>query len=39
MRPGLLGERPALRAGREPDDDVHARLVEVQGVGVALADP
>ena len=36
-RPGLVGERAALRARREPDDDVDARLVEVQGVGVALA--
>ena len=35
-QPGLLGERPALRTRREPDDDVDARLVEVQGVGMAL---
>ena len=36
-RPGLLGERPALGPGRQPDDDVDAGLVEVQGMGVALA--
>ena len=35
-QPGLRGERPALGPGREPDDDVDARLVEVEGVGVAL---
>ena len=34
---GVLGERAALGAGREPDDDVDPALVEVQGVGVALA--
>ena len=34
---GLRRERPALRPGRQPDDDVDARFVEVQGVGVALA--
>jgi hypothetical protein len=32
----LLGERPALRARRQPDDDVDARFVKVQRVGVAL---
>ena len=30
-------ERPALRPGSETDDHVDARLVEVQGVGMALA--
>ena len=35
-QPGLLGEGPALRSRRQPDDDVDARLVEVQGVGMAL---
>ena len=34
---GLRGQRPALRPRREADDDVDARFVEVQGVGVALA--
>ncbi len=34
---GLLDQRPALGAGGQPDDDVDAGLVEVQGVGVALA--
>ena len=34
---GLLGERPALRPGRQADDDVDPGFVEVQGVGVALA--
>ena len=33
---GLLGERPALRSRREPDDHVDARLVQVQRMGVAL---
>ena len=32
----LRGERPALGSRRQPDDDVHAGFVEVQGVGVAL---
>jgi hypothetical protein len=32
----LLGERPALRARRKPDDHVHARLVEVQRMSVPL---
>ena len=31
------GESPALGARREPDDDVDAGLVQVEGVGVALA--
>ena len=35
-QPGLGGEGPALGPGRQPDDDVHAGFVEVQGVGVAL---
>ena len=34
---GLLRQRTALRARGEPDDDVHAGLVEVQRMGVALA--
>ena len=36
-QPGLRGEGAALGPGREPDDDVDPGLVEVQGVGVALA--
>ncbi len=34
---GLLGDRAALRGRRQADDDVDARLVQVEGVGVALA--
>ena len=37
LQPGFRGERPALRARSQPDDDVDAGFVEVQGVGVALA--
>ena len=33
----LLGERPALGSRLEADDDVDPRLVQVEGVGVALA--
>ena len=33
---GLLGERPALRSGRQPDDHLNPRLVEVQRMGMAL---
>ena len=36
---GLLGMRPALGAGREPDDDIDPALVQVQGMGVALRLP
>ena len=32
----VRGERPALGSRRQPDDDVDAGFVEVQGVGVAL---
>ena len=34
---GLFRQRTALRPRGEPDDDVHARLMQVQRVGVALA--
>ena len=33
----LRGEGARLRARREPDDDPDARLVQVEGMGVALA--
>ena len=32
----LLGQRPALRPGRQPDDHLDPRLVEVQRMGMAL---
>ena len=34
---GIGRDRPALRPGRETDDDVDPGFVEVQGVGVTLA--
>ena len=34
---GILDQRPALARRGQPDDDVDPRLVEVQGMGVALA--
>ena len=36
-QPGVLDQRPALAPGREPDDDVDPRLVQVQGMGMTLA--
>ena len=36
-QPGIGGERPALGARREPDDDVDPALVQVQRMGMPLA--